>query len=181
MSSDDTEEALFFALLLREASVFVVLFVFFFFFRLFFFPCISCAFACEPTKQQRENENTEETRFSASFCSSFKAVSPKRSAFFVYRSNAPPSLFNSSVGRFFFLKPLKKAPSSCYGKSGESCVPLRKKTNERKNSSFLIAKQQQQQQQHHATEEEDDKDDEGTNTTTSGNEETQNAIEDASS
>jgi len=74
-------------LLLREASVFVVLFVFFFFFRLFFFPCI-CAFACEPTKQ-RENKNTEETRFSASR-SSFKAVSPKLSTFFVYCSNAPP-------------------------------------------------------------------------------------------
>lgn len=87
-----------------------------------------------------------------------------------------------SVRRFFFLKPLKKAPSRVMERveSFESCVPLRKKTNERKNSSFLIAKQQQQQQ-HHATEEEDDKDDEGTNTTTSRNEETQNAIEDASS
>ena len=90
-----------------------------------------------------------------------------------------------SVGRFFFfLKPLKKAPSRVMERVEsftESCVPLRKKTkNERKNSSFLIAKQQQQQQ-HHATEEEDDKDDEGTNTTTSRNEETQNAIEDASS
>ena len=94
-----------------------------------------------------------------------------------------------SVGRFFFfLKPLKKAPSRVMERVEsftESCVPLRKKTkNERKSSSFLIAKQQQQQQQqqhHHATEEEDDKDDEGTNTTTSRNEETQNAIEDASS
>ena len=94
-----------------------------------------------------------------------------------------------SVGRFFFfLKPLKKAPSRVMERVEsftESCVPLRKKTNERKSSSFVIAKQQQQQQQqqqhHHATEEEDDKDDEGTNTTTSRNEETQNAIEDASS
>ena len=100
-----------------------------------------------------------------------------------------------SVGRFFFfLKPLKKAPSRVMERVEsftESCVPLRKKTkNERKSSSFLIAKQQQQQQQqqqhHHATEEEDDKDDEGTNTTSSTtttgrNEETQNAIEDASS
>ena len=91
-----------------------------------------------------------------------------------------------SVGRFFFfLKPLKKAPSRGMERveSFESRVPVRKKTNERKSSSFLIAKQQQQQQQqqqHHATEEEDDKDDEGTNTTTR-NEETQNAIEDASS
>jgi len=100
-----------------------------------------------------------------------------------------------SVGRFFFfLKPLKKAPSRGMERveSFESRVPVRKKTNERKSSSFLIAKQQQQQQQqqqqHHATEEEDDKDDEGTNTTTrkgstttTRNEETQNAIEDASS
>jgi hypothetical protein len=131
MSSDDTEEALFFALLLREASVFVVLFVFFFFFRLFFFPCISCAFACEPTKQQRENENTEETRFSASFCSSFKAVSPKRSAFFVYRSNAPPLflLFSNPLRRtlLLLLKAVKESPFARYGKSGEFCVPLQKR------------------------------------------------------
>jgi len=122
MSSDDTEEALFFALLLREASVFVALFVFFFFFRLFFFPCI-CAFACEPTTQQRENENTEETRFSASFCSSFKAVSPKLSAFFVYRSNAPPLflLFSNPLCQtlLLLLKAVKESPFACYGKSGE--------------------------------------------------------------
>ena len=40
-----------------------------------------------------------------------------------------------SVRRFFFLKPLKKAPSRVMERveSFESCVPLRKKTNERKD------------------------------------------------
>jgi hypothetical protein len=118
------EEELFFVLL-RGSLVFVLvlLLLFFFFFRLFFFPCISCAFACEPTKQQRENENTEETRFSASFCSSFKAVSPKRSAFFVYRSNAPPLflLFSNPLRRtlLLLLKAAKESPFAWYGKSGE--------------------------------------------------------------
>jgi hypothetical protein len=98
--------------------------VFFFFFRLFFFPCI-CAFACEPTKQQqRENENTEETRFSASLVLPLKRC---------HRNALPSScivqtrllFFFSfqilSVGRFFFfLKPLKKAPSRVMErKSGE--------------------------------------------------------------
>jgi len=61
-----------------------------------------------------ENENTEETRFSASFCSSFKAVSPKRSAFFVYRSNAPPLflLFSNPLRRtlLLLLKAVKESP-----------------------------------------------------------------------
>ena len=179
MSSDDTEEALFFAVLLREASVFVALFVFFFFFRLFFFPCI-CAFACEPTTQQRENENTEETRFSASFCSSFKAVSPKRSAFFVYRSNAPP-LFLLFLNPLLLLKAVKESPFFVVWKEWRVLSSFAKENKRKKKFVIFDCAKQQQQHQHHATEEEDDKDDEGTNTTTSRNEETQNAIEDASS
>jgi len=120
MSSDDTEEALFFALLLREASVFVALFVSFFFFRLFFFPCI-CAFACEPTKQQRENENTEETRFSASLVLPLKQC---------HRNSLPSSFIVQTRLLFFFsfqilrqtlllLKAAKESPFARYGKNGE--------------------------------------------------------------
>jgi hypothetical protein len=127
MSSDDTEEALFFALLLREASVFVALFVFFFFFRLFFFPCI-CAFACEPTNNNNERTKTPKRKR----VSLLPFVLPllKR----CHRNALPSScsvqtrlllFFFSfqllSVGRFFFfLKPLKKAPSRVMErKSGE--------------------------------------------------------------
>ena len=130
-----------------------------------------------PLKQYHQN--------SAFFASLFKRVSSFSSLFLILLLCRTLLIFKAA----------KESPFVVWKKWEVSSSFTKENKERKKNSSFLIfAKQQQQeqqeqeqqQQQHHATEEEDDKDDEGTNTTSSTtttgrNEETQNAIEDASS